>query len=62
MLDLRVNLSKSKLFGLNLDSNFLQADASFLSCGFGLMPFVFLAFLLVLILLDTILGLLFIQT
>ena len=32
-----MNLSKNKLFGLNLASAFLQAAASFLSCGFGLL-------------------------
>lgn len=39
---LRANLSKSISFGLNLDYDFLQATASFLSCNFGLILFVFL--------------------
>lgn len=39
---LRVNLSKSIVFGINLDIDLLQATASFLSCSFSLLPFVFL--------------------
>lgn len=39
---LRVNLSKSTLFGINLYSDFLQVVASFSSCRFGLIPFIFL--------------------
>lgn len=42
MSGLWVNLSKSKLFWPNRDSNFLQATASFCLCGFGSIPFVFL--------------------
>lgn len=51
-----VNLSKSKLYGINLDVDFLQTSTSFLSCSFGTIPFVFLAFPLVLVLEDKILG------
>ncbi|XP_058776253.1 uncharacterized protein LOC131650564 [Vicia villosa] len=40
--DLRENLSKSKLYGINLDVDFLQAITFFLSCSFGTIPFVFL--------------------
>ena len=37
-----MNLSKRTLFGINLDPDFLQVAASFLSCRFGSILFVFL--------------------
>lgn len=39
---LKVNFSKSNLFGLNLDENFLHIASSFLSCCIRKIPFKFL--------------------
>ncbi|XP_058732909.1 uncharacterized protein LOC131604490 [Vicia villosa] len=40
--DLRVNLNKSRLFGVNLDPYFIQVGSSFLNCAIGSSSFVFL--------------------
>jgi hypothetical protein len=39
---LKINFVKSKLYGLNLDSSFLSAASSFLSCRSDTLPFKFL--------------------
>ncbi|XP_058725636.1 uncharacterized protein LOC131596919 [Vicia villosa] len=39
---LRVNLNKSRLFGVNLDPDFIQVGSSFLNCEIGSSSFVFL--------------------
>ncbi|GAU48536.1 hypothetical protein TSUD_282880 [Trifolium subterraneum] len=39
---LKVNFVKSKLYGINVDANFLAAAASFLDCSFDSIPFKFL--------------------
>ncbi|XP_058732910.1 uncharacterized protein LOC131604491 [Vicia villosa] len=40
---LRVNLNKSRLFGVNLDPDFIQVGSSFLNCAIGSSSFVFLS-------------------
>ncbi|MCH80366.1 LINE-1 reverse transcriptase like, partial [Trifolium medium] len=39
---LKINFVKSKLYGINVEDNFLDAAASFLSCSFDSIPFKFL--------------------
>jgi hypothetical protein len=39
---LKINFVKSKLYGLNVDSRFLEAGSSFLSCRADVVPFKFL--------------------
>ncbi|CAJ2672826.1 unnamed protein product [Trifolium pratense] len=39
---LKINFVKSKMYGINVDANFLAAAASFLSCSFDSIPFKFL--------------------
>jgi hypothetical protein len=39
---LKVNFFKSKLYGVNLEDNFLQASSAFLHCGVESIPFKFL--------------------
>jgi hypothetical protein len=39
---LKVNFFKSKLYGVNLEDNFLQASLAFLHCGVDSIPFKFL--------------------
>ncbi|CAJ2673784.1 unnamed protein product [Trifolium pratense] len=39
---LRINFVKSKLYGINIDVNFLEAGSSFLSCSSDSIPFKFL--------------------
>jgi hypothetical protein len=39
---LKVNFFKSKLYGVNLEDNFLQASSAFLHCGVDSIPFKFL--------------------
>ncbi|MCI04724.1 LINE-1 reverse transcriptase like [Trifolium medium] len=39
---LKINFSKSKLYGLNVDDRFLVAGSSFLSCQSDVIPFKFL--------------------
>jgi hypothetical protein len=39
---LKVNFHKSKLYGINLDDNFLRASSSFLNCEVESIPFRFL--------------------
>ncbi|GAU32090.1 hypothetical protein TSUD_152950 [Trifolium subterraneum] len=42
MSGLKVNLSKSRLFGVNVSSTFLEGAASFLHCKIGSLPFIYL--------------------
>ncbi|PNX83328.1 ribonuclease H, partial [Trifolium pratense] len=39
---LKINFVKSKLYGINVDDNFIAAAASFLNCSFDSIPFKFL--------------------
>ncbi|GAU41262.1 hypothetical protein TSUD_97980 [Trifolium subterraneum] len=39
---LKINFSKSRLIGVNVDNNFLQGSAFFLHCKIGVLPFIYL--------------------
>jgi hypothetical protein len=42
---LRVNFSKSKVMGVNVDAIFLEKGADFLHCKLGSLPFIYLGLL-----------------
>jgi hypothetical protein len=41
---LKINFVKSKLYGINVGTRFLEAGSSFLSCRSDMVPFKFLGY------------------